>query len=444
MIELEIAKIVVGKRMRVTFEGIEELAESIDRLGQIQPIVVDDNFNLIAGERRLRAHILLKKPTISAIMRSDCTDLLKKEIELEENIKRKAFTWQEEVKAKAELHEIKQSLHGAAKKGVKDNAGKWQITDTAIALGESRGGVSMDIQLAKGIKAFPELAKEGTKSAAYKKLKQAQTRIINAELAKRMQGSKAIAHPEIINGDCIEQMLKMESESVDLILTDPPYGIDVDNAHTYKRMTIKDVNFNDSEFDTFDLLDKAFKEMYRVLKKDRHAYIFFAIDKYSAVLRLLLKHGFEVHNIPLIWDKGSGSYPSQMTSYVHSYEPFLHCWKGARKLNGTPRDIFQVKRVPSGSKIHPTQKPTELLRDLIGLSSSPGELVFDPFAGSGATIVAAKECQRRAIGVELNPGYYKAICARLGSEEETEVVEAEAIVVSDPDMDIDLSEVEGE
>ena len=441
--ELALSEIKVGERMRKTFDGIEELAESIRIHGQIEPIVLDEGNNLIAGERRLKAHHLLKMTTIKVSYLNDLTMLQKKEIELEENIQRKNFTWQEEVAAKLQLHKIKQEIHGAASQGFSEaqNKEKWQLKDTATALGESLGTVSMDIQLARGMSAFPELIKEKSKTAAFKILKQKQLRILNEEMAKRIRGTTAISNPDIILGNCLDEMQKMEAESVDLILTDPPYGIDVDNAHTYKRMTVKDVDFNDTHFDTFDLLDKAFKEMFRVLKNNRHAYVFFAIDKYAAVLRLLLKHGFDVHPIPLIWDKGSGSYPSQMTSYVHSYEPFLHCSKGDRKLNGTPRDVFEVKRVPSGTKIHPTQKPTELLRDLIGFSSNPGELVLDPFAGSGSTIVAAKETQRRAIGIELNPIYHRAICDRLAGKELDVQAVKEEVETKDKDADIDLGEL---
>lgn len=437
--EVEIKGIKVGERMRKTFEGIKELADSIEMHGLIEPIVLDESNQLIAGERRLRAHLMLKRETIIAVHLNDLSPLQKKEIELEENIMRKNFTWPEEVNAKKELHELKQKLHGAVSKGAQgvavSNEGKWGLVKTAQALGESLGSTAMDIDLAKGLQAFPELLKETSKTAAYKKLQQARKRILNEEIARRIGQTKAITHPEIINGDCLVEMQKMESESVDLILTDPPYGIDVDNAQTYKRLTMVDVDFKDGDFETFDLLDKAFKEMFRVLKKNRHMYLFFAIEKYTKLVELLIKHGFEVHPMPLIWDKGSGSYPSQMTSYVHSYEPFLHCMKGDRKLNGTPKDVFTIKRVPSGTKIHPTEKPTELLRNLVGFSTNPGELVFDPFAGSGATIVAAKETQRRAKGIELNPVYYQGICKRLQRKEEV-VVE-----VVDPDLALETEDI---
>lgn len=432
--ELELIKIVVGERMRKAFDDIPALAESIRIHGQIEPIVLDEKNVLIAGERRLRALSYLKKETALVVYMKDLDELQKKEVELEENLQRADFTWPEECNAKLQLHELKQKIHGAAKSGGGDaNATKWDTRDTATLLGESVGNTFKDITLAKSLQAFPHLAKEKNKATAMKLLKKEQVRIINEEVAKRLRVTDATSNPSVVLGDCVEAMGRMEAESVDLILSDPPYGIDVDNAHTFKRMTITDTNFKDGDFETFDLLDRAFREMYRILKKDRHMYIFFAMSKYEAVIKLLMKHGFEVHDIPLIWDKGSGSYPSQSTTFVHSYEPFLHCWKGKRKLNGTPKDIFQVKRVPSNQKVHPTQKPAELLRDLIGFSSNIGELVFDPFAGSGASIIAAREVQRRALGVELNPVYYTAICDRLEGKEVDPGKTQEQAMAIDPD-----------
>jgi DNA modification methylase/ParB-like chromosome segregation protein Spo0J len=413
--EVKLEEVKVGERFRDKFEDIELLAESISKYGLIEPIVVDEEMVLIAGERRYKAHQLLKKEMIEIRFMKDLSELEKKEVELEENIQRKQFTWQEEVNAKDQLHKLKRKVHGGATRGVAAKEGDWLMKDTARALGVSTANVSMDISLARGMKAFPELQKEKNKNMAMKKLKQKQEALLQSELAKRLKAKSTSISPDVVCGNCIEEMGKMKAESVDLILTDPPYGIDVDKAHTYGRMTVKDTRFEDGDFETFDLLDKAFAEMYRILKDNRHMYIFCGIDKVPTLIELLRKHKFTPHHLPLIWDKGSGSYPSQSTSFVHSYEAFIHIQKGRRKLNGTPRDIFSVKRVPSNRKIHPTEKPTELLRDLIGFSTLPGETVFDPFSGSGASIIAARETSRKGIGVELDRGYHAKIVERLSA-----------------------------
>lgn len=420
MPNVKMSDIKVGERFRTEFIGIEELAASIHKFGLIEPIVVDENNKLMAGERRLRAHTLLKMDTIEVKYMNDLTDIQKKEIELEENLHRKDFTWQEEVTAMSKLHALKQKIHGAAIKGY--DKGGWGLTDTATAMGESAATISIDLQIARGIKAFPELMKEKTKYSALKKLKNLQEMVLQEELAKRMKKVGIITNPNVFCGSCIEEMSKMESSSVDLILTDPPYGINIEDSQTFGKEQGKDTRFADGEFETFNLLDKAIPEMFRILKDDRHMLMFCAIDKFQKVLSILEKHGFWVHKIPLIWDKGSGSYPSQSTTFVHSYEPIIHAMKGKRKLNGTPRDIFQVKRVPHDKKIHPTEKPTELLRELINLTSMIGETVLDPFAGSGATVISARETNRKGIGIELDPIYYDGILKRLGNAEKVDTL----------------------
>ncbi len=416
---IKIKDIKVGERFRKEFKEIDSLATSIQKYGLLHPIVIDNDNNLVAGERRLRAHIKLNREEIEVKFINDLSLLQRKEIEVEENIQRQSFTWMEEVEAKAALHKIKQELYGAATQGKKEGA--WGLTNTAIALGESIGNVSMDIQLAKGLKAFPELTKEKNKSTAYKKLKRMQADILKEELAKRLKKQGVLSHPSVIHGNCIEEMKKMEDKSIDLIITDPPYGIDIGNSQTFGRGTAAKTYFDDN-FEIMDMLDKAFAEMYRVLKDDTHAYVFCGVEYVPEVNKLLSKHGFSVYKIPLIWDKGSGSYPSQGVTFVHSYEAFLHCSKGKRPLNGTPKDIFSIKRVPPQKKVHPTEKPTELLRDLINLSSTPGDKILDPFAGSGSTLVAAKETTRQAIGIELDEAYYAEICKRLSKEEFNEEV----------------------
>ncbi len=412
--KLKISEITVGERFRKEFVDIDILAASIKKHGLIQPIVVDENKHLIAGERRFKAHLFLKSKEIEVKYINELNTLEKKEIELEENIQRKAFTWQEEVNAKSQLHKLKQELQGRAVKG--HTSSGWKLKDTAAALGESVGTVSMDIQLARGMKAFPELMKEKSKTTAYKKLKMKQEAILNAELVKRLKRRGVIDVPNVHHADCLDHLKIMEAESVDLILTDPPYGIDIGKADTFGKRTLQKT-YADGDFETFDLLDKVFAELNRVLKTNRHAVIFCGVDKFPRVKQLLEKHGFWVHHIPLIWNKGSGSYASQQTSFTHAYEVFVHARKGTRKINGTPKDIFDIKRVPSNQKIHPSEKPAELIRELINLLSLPGEIVFDAFAGSGVVAESARDTNRRAIIVEKDEGYYMAICKRLSKDE---------------------------
>ena len=418
MPKVKLSDIKVASRFRTKFTDIDKLASSIQEFGLIHPIVVDEDNRLIAGERRLKAHKKLKMEFVEVRYIKDLSSIEKKEIELEENIQRSAFTWQEEVSAKAQLHKLKQKIYGKAVRG-HETEDTWGIKDTAEALGESIGSTSMDIQLAAGMKLFPELMKEKTKTTAFKKLKQKREAILQTELARRLKDRGVIENPNVIQGNCIDEMAKMEAESIDLIIADPPFGIDLDKSETAGKTRDTTYPVSDDEFTIMDMMDKAFTQMFRVLKEDRHAYIFYGCQHYDTIKKLLEKHGFEVHPRPNIWDKLSGGFPSQSVNFTSSYEPFFYCSKGKRKLNGTPRDVFPIKRVPPQYKIHPTEKPTELLRTLVKLSSLPGERVLDPFAGSGSTLVAAKELNRVGIGIELDVKYHANIVNRLkGGEDE--------------------------
>jgi DNA modification methylase len=403
MPKIKLLDIKIEERMRKEYGNMDALAGSLQKYGLIEPIVLDEGMKLIAGGRRLKAAAMLKWQEIDYVQMNDLDSIQKKEIELEENIQRQQMGWQEEVSAKNEIHKLQEQLHGVAvrRHGQGDT---WKQSDTAALLGESTGTVSMDLYLANGLKNFPELLKEKSKTAAYKKLKSLEERILHEALAERLKGK--ISNPSIIRGNCLEEMAKLGAASVDLILTDPPWGINIEDSHTFGRMTPQVTGFDDSEHATFNLLDKFIAEAWRVLKFDTHMYVFYGVEFYAPLRLLLEKHGFVVWPMPIIWDKGSGSYPSQQTSFVHSYEPILWCSKGKRLLNGSPRDIFPIKRVPSDKKIHPTEKPTELLRDLIKLSSMPGNLVLDPFCGSGSTIRAAKETGRQGLGIELDEVHY--------------------------------------
>lgn len=409
--KIKLKDIKVGERFRKRFEDIDALADSIKQYGVIEPLVVDENLGLIAGERRLRACIKLNLEFVPVVMMKDLDDLGKKEIELEENIQRKQFTWQEEVDAKRNLHELKRELHGAAITGGKKEG--WGMAETALALGESVGNLSTDLQLAKGLQVFPELMNEKNKTMAFKKMKRLQEQMLNNALAARLATIGVLASPNVINGDAVIEMKKMEAECYNLLLTDPPYAINIDKAHTFGRMTQKDTGFDDSEFSTFDLLDQAFPEMYRVLKFNSHGFVFFGIEHYAKVKKLLEKAGFWVHPLPLIWYKGSGSYPGQCSTFVHSYEVFFHIMKGKKPLLGNSKDVFEIKREVE-NKWHVNQKPRELFRDLIKLTTTPGDLILDPFAGSGVTLKAAKETSRKATGIELNPVFYNNIVKDLG------------------------------
>jgi len=402
--KVKIADIIVDHRIRKLYGNIDALATSIQKFGLFHAICIDKSNRLIAGERRLKAHIKLGRKEIEVRYYEDLPELKRREIELEENIQREALTWQEEVEAKLILHNLKQSIEGKRKQKAK--GGGWGIKDTALTLDESQGTVSQDIKLAEAMRMFPTLAKEKNKTTAFKKYKQLQEGFLRAEVNRR-RNTKVV--PNIIHGDCVVETRKMEDKSFDMILADFPYGVDVKNSAGLGKRGKEIIAYEDAPYDALELLRKTAKELYRVLKDDRHAMFFFAMDNYQQVQKILMEAGFVVENMPLIWNKTYGSSAATGDNFPAAYEPIFWCRKGRRKLNTTICNVLSYTRVPPKKKQHPNEKPVPLLVALIEACTFSGEIIYDPVAGGGSTLEASLEVGRECTVCEKNEMYYMRI-----------------------------------
>lgn len=210
-------------------------------------------------------------------------------------------------------------------------------------------------------------------------------------------------------------MKNMESECVDLIVTDPPY----------KTITGGDSNGKNSERPKGMLSGnrKLFKhqnikisdwmpEIYRVLKNVSHCYIFTNALNLTEMLNESQKVGFKLHNL-LVWEKNNCT-PSQY--YMKNCEYVLFLRKGKAKWIydiGGSKTVHQFSNI-IGNKTHPCEKPVDLLKFYISNSSNKEDLVFDPFAGTGSTMIAAKELGRRYLGYEVEQKYFDIACERVG------------------------------
>ena len=392
-----------GERFRDDYGEIEELAVSIQRYGLLHPIIVDEEMNLIAGERRLKAHRLLGIEEIEVRQLKDISELERREIEIEENLKRKDFTWQEEVKAKREVDRIKRELYGSAIKG---HGGGWSIRDTAESVGDSLGTVSRDLRLARAIEEFPELASETTKDAAWKKFQRMQERIYVDALAEKVKVE--IDSKCIVCGNNEVEMRKLKAASVDLVFTDPQYAIGLDKKFKSADAWGGKVYQQDDEFErVMNNISIVMKECYRVLKDDRHMYVWFGIQHYDYFLKMLIDIGFNVNPVPCVWHKkGGGGAGGSEFAYASNYEVCFFAMKGRRPLNKLGQtNVWEEPRVAPQRKVHPTEKPRSLIRKCIEQSTQPGELVIDPYGGSFSTIIAALETKRNAWGCDIDKEY---------------------------------------
>jgi site-specific DNA-methyltransferase (adenine-specific) len=209
-------------------------------------------------------------------------------------------------------------------------------------------------------------------------------------------------------GDCFELLREVPDEFVDLVLTDPPYGIDYQSNRRVSREKLpKFANDIDLSW-----VEPWVEQIHRVLKQNTHFYCFTRFDTYPIFYNAISKL-FKVKNC-LIWVKNNHGSGDLNGSYAPQSEMIIFSVKGKRHLNGLrDSDVLECDNVPSAHRAHATQKPVELLRQLIEKSTGPEEIVLDPFAGTGSTGFACLDTHRqrgdkfvrRYLLIEMNPQF---------------------------------------
>lgn len=195
---------------------------------------------------------------------------------------------------------------------------------------------------------------------------------------------------EVLQGDCLHVLRQLPDEFVDLIVTDPPYGV------RYQDRLGRTVANDD---DPTRVLG-AFTDLYRVLRPDSLCISFYGWGLVDEFFRAWRKAGFRPIG-HIVWVK---DYASRARFLRYRHEQAYVLAKGQPKLPAQPIDDVQPW-VYSGNTDHPTQKAVRILTPLIEAFTRRGQLVLDPFAGSGSTLVAALITGRRYLGIELEQKY---------------------------------------
>jgi site-specific DNA-methyltransferase (adenine-specific) len=207
----------------------------------------------------------------------------------------------------------------------------------------------------------------------------------------------------IILGDSVKVLPTLENKTFDLLLSDPPYGMNFKSGWNDKEKIT-----NDKIQDTVVLFEEVLKNAVPLLKDNAHFYLFGNID-YLPQIKPIIEKYLNLKNV-LIWDRkviGMGDLKSYGFSYDIIYFGYNKVWKD---LNGNrDKDILSFNRVTPSANIHPTEKPVELLEYLIKKSTNENERILEPFAGGGSTLVACKNTNRLATGIEIEEEYYNII-----------------------------------
>jgi site-specific DNA-methyltransferase (adenine-specific) len=205
-----------------------------------------------------------------------------------------------------------------------------------------------------------------------------------------------------VHGDAFEVLGQIPDGAVDLVLTDPPYGIDY---HSNRRSVWEKLPKFEGDQD-LGWLSVFVDEAYRVLAGDRHFYCFCRWDTYHVFHQAISKR-FQIKNA-LVWVKNNHGSGDLAGAYAPRYEMVIFASKGRRTLNGKRHpDVLKYATVSSRARKHPVQKPVEMLKLLIEKSTFPDEIVLDPFAGVGSTSLAAVETCRRYLAIEIDERFYR-------------------------------------
>lgn len=223
--------------------------------------------------------------------------------------------------------------------------------------------------------------------------------------------------------DCVEGLRdRVDDASIDCVLTDPPYGIDVDLEETLGATTAVShtgVVENDGFEEAVALFQDVAAELSRVLVPDGHIYVFASWKTYDLFRDILSNHGFPVRNC-LVWTKSNVNNQPHLGSegryYGTRHEFVLFAGgDGARPLRRLESDVQHHPMSVEGLT-HPTQKPLSLIETLLTNSTRKGETILDPFMGSGTTAVAAIQNDREYIGFEIDEENYRSVIERRISE----------------------------
>lgn len=415
---------------------ISELATSIETVGLLHPITIEDDGTLIVGFRRTMACMSLEWERIPARRRWNLDPVQRKIIELDENLQRLDLDWFEKSQAIAQIHDLYKELHPG-----------WNMKKIGEMINVADATISRSVSLAEAAKEDPKLREHKSLVAALgavKTKKQLEER--RADIASRPASSKGL-FAKILPGDALSLFRRIEDESIDTVISNFPFGVDLE-------LKGRPAVYEDSPEEIDELSQRVVAEIFRVLKPNSWAVIFFASQKLSytkaqadffelsvnmakrlrqkdmvgddfiqdvvdlGTRSLGLRYWLETAGFsyvtpnPAIWakpNKTQGIVGDPRKGMVVAYEQFLFAAKGDPALHKQGRNNLFLYETPLPSeRVHALQMNFDLCEELVALTTLGGGIVLDPFAGSGSIGVGALRRQANFIGFELNPDYAEA------------------------------------
>jgi len=449
--------IIVTDRARESFneQKLKELKQSIKKVGQLNPICVTKDYQLLDGERRL---IALKELNFSLVRVQIMPDLDPddiKFIELTANREREDFKWHEELK-------LKYDLHNYWKEKAEKNLSKWGYRDSAEKLECALGGLSTDLKLAEAIVSYPDmkLSSYENKSqawAAYKKIcdeviavhtmdimpedeKERLEKLKNGTIEKlsindpnyerksfNVKQTKPVINQDEQTENDSETFSKSKSKepqaiyvvkryqdflhqipdnSVGFVELDPPYAINF--SENYGNIGKRKVTENDW---TIDNLTEFYAEylpiIYQKMLPNSWIFCWSGIEHWQFGNEMAEKAGFKTQSRPGFWIKPGGEVNVPKTTMVSNYETFTLFRKGQATFNTASfKSTIECSTTPGRHKVHQWEKPFALYEKIFQTFAKPGAIFLSPFAGSGNSMIIAEKHDMLPMGCDIRDKYF--------------------------------------
>lgn len=370
-------------------EQVAQLAASIREFGFTNPVLIDEDNNLIAGHGRLLAARKLKMDWVPAIIVDGMDERKRRALVIADNKLALNAGWDEDA-LRVELEDL------AGDFGDLMGFSEDELVDLLKQVDETEGLTDED--------AVPDVTETP----------------VTVEGDVWLLGRHRLMCGDSTSIDAVDKL--MDGRKADMVLTDPPYGVSFVGVKGSMYSGGKKAGKNSAEMiKADDLRGDDLAQLFLdsiscacVVSKDGAAmYIFFAINRSAETLAGLSGIGLEVRNW-LIWDKGNVGFHAMGAQYKPNYEAFLYCHKTGKSpaWYGGQKEQTIWRHPVEREGLHPTMKPVSLLQRALQNNSKQGDEVLDLFGGSGSTLIACEKNGRNARLMELDPKYCDVIIKR--------------------------------
>jgi len=447
---IPVAAVVVGERYRKDYGDVTELAESIREVGLIQPIVIDENRNLIAGGRRFAAMTtILKWTEVPCVLAETQNSELKlRRMELEENVKRKEMSWKERVVAIANIHRLYQE------QAIAESGDIWSMKATGKLLGISVGNVQYCVVLAKmladpnhpvqkaesltdALKVLIQLKEDAAKreeaeiigqvtgvipthlasdvrtplpEAVQKNVKLSLDAIAEGKPADSLQEKLTLPVSTMFHHkNCIDFMSSLSEPEFDHIITDPPYAIDMSNL-AQQNTGMSDISRIEATHDVkqnLELFTLMWPLFYKSLRPGGYCIVWIDQMLWQTHYDLAVSAGFKVQRWPLVWVKTHRCMnQAAQFNFTKATEIAIVCRKGESTLVAPQPVNYWIGGNDASKDSHPFAKPASLWQWCANAVAIKGQKVFDPFMGVGSCPSALAAIGLNPHGCEVDKDHY--------------------------------------